>query len=79
MREQAVAVGGGDETLGLEFQRTARVLLTVPGDGTAAGALQELPARQLQVRIALQVCARLLSAAAAAAGEAQPVWVRLRE
>lgn len=48
VREQAVAVGGGDETLGLELQRTARVLLTVPGDGPAAGALQELPARQVR-------------------------------
>lgn len=38
----------GDETLELELQRTGRVRLPVPGDEPAAGALQELPARQVR-------------------------------
>jgi len=66
-----------------ELQRRAArgsVPPSVPGDEPAAGALQELPARQLQIRSAVQIRARVLSAAAtAAAGEAQPVWVRLGE
>ena len=43
-----VAAASGDETLELELQRTVRVHLPVPGDEPAAGALQELPARQVR-------------------------------
>jgi hypothetical protein len=43
-----VAAASGDETLELELQRTGRVLLPAPGDEPAAGALQELPARQVR-------------------------------